>query len=148
MKNFMVAGFLFLSSFSIVAGDNPPNRCAFFSVMISNNTHFVCKLINKEIIYGKISSSEQVPALILPGNSSAPFEMKQILAGPEILVSYECGKGKKITFRSKQGYCAGIHGDIKGNVLSAYNLIANYTKKNGSFIWNERGEISWVIEEV
>lgn len=147
MKYFSVFIFLFLNSLSGFAGDNPPNRCAFFSIMISNNTNSVCKLIDKEIVYGKISSSEQVPSLIPPGTSSVPFEMKQILAGPEIITTFECGKGNKVSFSSKQGYCAAVHGDVKGKILFNDNLNVKYTKRNGSFIWNERGEISWIIEQ-
>lgn len=146
MKYFSIFIFLFLNSLALFAGDNPPNRCAFFSIMISNNTNSVCKLVEKEIIYGKISSSEQVPALIPSGSSSVPFEMKQLLAGPEILLTFECGKGNIVSFRSKQGYCAVVHGDVKGTVLSSDNLSAKYSARNGSYLWNERGEISWIIE--
>lgn len=127
------------------SGDNPPNRCAFFSIMISNNTNEVCRLVEKEIIYGKMSSSTQAPVLISPGNSTLPFEMKQILAGPEISLTYECGKGNVVTFNSKQGYCTMVHGNVRGKVVYSQNLHAKYTKANGSYMWNERGEISWTL---
>ena len=127
------------------SGDKPPNRCAFFSVMISNNTKEVCRLVEKEIIYGKMSSFNQVPVLIAPGNSTPPFEMKQILAGPEISLTYECGRGNVVAFRSKQGFCAMVHGNVRGKVEYSQNLKAKYTKTNGSYLWNERGEISWTL---
>lgn len=145
MKSFLNVILLVIFAFNVNAGDKPPNRCAFFSVMVSNNTNEVCRLIDKEIIYGKMSSNAQVPTLIAPGSSTLPFEMKQILAGPEISLTFECGKGNLVTFKSKQGYCTAIHGNVRGKVLYSQNLHATFTATNGSYFWNERGEISWTL---
>lgn len=125
--------------------DAPPNNCVYLSVMINNNTKTTCELVNKEVIYGRMSSSTQVPVLIPPGTSSYPFEMRQVLYGPDIVLTYECGAGRKITIESQQDFCALNSGEVSGKILFATNLSARSIRDRGSYFWNRHGSISWTL---
>ncbi|MDP3705862.1 MAG: hypothetical protein Q8R24_08125 [Legionellaceae bacterium] len=122
-----------------------PNNCAFFSVMINNNTENTCQLIEKQVIQGTMSSSTQVPVLIPSGTSSYPFEMKQVFYGPDIILTYECGQGRVITFESHQGLCVMDSGSITGSILSSSNLKARCVRDRGSYLWNQHGAINWTL---
>ncbi|OGV28550.1 MAG: hypothetical protein A3E88_06345 [Legionellales bacterium RIFCSPHIGHO2_12_FULL_35_11] len=134
---------LFLVMYSAMASE--PNRCLYFSIMISNNTKETCRLLDKNIKHGKISSSTQVPVLIMPGNSSYPFEMKQQIMGPEIVLTYQCGKGNEVSFYSAQGLCIASHGSINAGVLYSQNLTATFNRDSGSYLWDRNGAINWMI---
>jgi hypothetical protein len=144
MKRLVLFVFLVCSAVNVLA-DSPPNRCQFLSLMISNNTKETCRLIDRELKHGKMSSSTQVPALIMPGNSSYPFEMMQLFYGPDIVLTYECGAGNVVTFESIQRLCVLKHGPIYGSVLYSQNLHAKQTKEPGSYIWGQHGSINWTI---
>lgn len=139
-----IASILFGSSTAAIA-DEDFNNCGFLSLMISNSTTETCQLIKKDVKYGKISSSTQVPVLIAPGHSSFPFEMRQLYYGPALILTYQCGNDHTITFESQQDYCYWSAGNINGIVYSVENMSATHQKDMGSALWNRHGTINWTF---
>ncbi len=138
-----IASILVTSSTAAIAEDD--SNCGSLSLMISNNTTETCQLIQKDVKYGKISSSTQVPVLISPGNSSFPFEMQQLFYGPAIVLTYQCGNDHTITFESQQDYCFFSAGNINATVYSAQSMSAKYQKDTGSSFWDRHGTINWTL---
>jgi hypothetical protein len=144
MKKY-VSFFVFLIATSASLASTPPNNCVYFSVMINNDTDSTCQLIAKQVNGGVMSSGTQVPVLIRPGDSSYPFEMRQVFYGPDIILTYECGQGRVITFQSHQGLCVMDPGTVTGTILSSSNLNAKCVKDRGSYIWDQHGAINWTL---
>jgi len=126
-------------------GGEQPNNCVYLSIMISNKTNSACELVDKQVIYGRMSSSTQIPVLIPPKSSAATFEMRQMIYGPDIILTYECGEGHTITFESQQDLCIMNPGVINAKILSKSNISGKYTADRGSYIWNRHGSINWTL---
>ncbi|MDF1757593.1 MAG: hypothetical protein P1U74_04790 [Legionellaceae bacterium] len=144
MRRVFFLVFLFFTSTYVLA-DDTPNDCAFLSIMISNKTKEVCELVDKEVKSGQFSSSTQAPALIPPGTSAYPFEMRQVFYGPDVVLTYECGEGNVVTFESHQYLCVLKHGSLATKVLYSQNLHAKSRKDIGSYLWSKHGSINWTI---
>jgi hypothetical protein len=130
----------------VIQADAPPNNCVYLSVQISNNTNANCLLIDKQVMHGRMSANTQAPVLIQAGDSAYPFEMRQQIYGPDIVLTYECGEGNQISFESQQDFCILKAGEISGNVLyTTTNLAAKSTKDRGSYLWNRHGAINWLL---
>lgn len=121
------------------------NDCAYLSVMISNNTDQNCELTAKNVVHGNMSSGSQVPELLPPHSSSHPFNLRQTVYGPDIVLTYQCGVDARITVESQQNVCYFSAGTITGNVYSHLGMNASYTKEEGSAWWGRHGSISWKL---
>lgn len=132
-------------AFTANQSSDPPNNCIYLSIMISNNTKETCQLIDSQVLYGRMSSSTQAPVLIPPGTSAYPFEMRQLVYGPDIILTYECGVGHRVSFETQQDLCVMISGEITGKVIYASDLSAKNTQKRGSYLWSTHGSIHWML---
>lgn len=121
------------------------NNCGFLSLAISNNNPSACTLVRKELRHGNMSSGTLVPGLIPAGGTSYPFEIAQTFFGPDLILTYQCGEDREVTFESQQNMCLFVAGNITGMVHSAYNMSAAFASENGSYWWSSHGFISWTL---
>lgn len=147
IMNVGIASLFFLFNSHIFANtqSDQPNNCVYLSILISNNTKTTCQLIDSQVLYGRLSSSTQPPVLIPPGTSSYPFEMRQLIYGPDIILTYECGAGHRVSIESQQDLCVMESGEITGKVLFSSDLSAKKIKNRGSYLWSRHGSIAWTL---
>lgn len=137
-------------SAAALAKDDEPNKCNELSVQISNKTGEICELITSPYQkHGRIKSGTQPAQMIPNGGTSVPFLMDRIsgsVYGPDVVLEYECGNGKRVTIESQQKWCYFKAGDIHGTTLNRQNMHAHYRANQGSWLWDTHGTISWTLE--
>lgn len=143
-KQFMISlGLLLISA--TASADITTNDCRKLQVTITNHGPENCLLVRKDIAGGNLSSAMEVPAEINANEGAFPFEMIQNEAGPRVVLTYQCGKGREITFESQQGMCYFTSGNVYGSVLDSKNMMFSFTAQSGSFLLNQPGTIDWTL---
>jgi hypothetical protein len=143
MKKVLTALVIGTLSFQTASAGNKTNACGHFYIQISNLTDSTCVLTGHSVNHGNLISA---PAGTIMPSDSKVFGMEQTMIGPEILLSYRCGK-ESVTFVSKQDLCFLAAGSINGKVVppTPATLFTNYTTVPGSYFWEKPGIINWVI---
>ena len=111
------------------------------SINITNATGTLCTLQGMALFKGDFFLNDFVPEFIPPYSSSAPIILNSCLSA-DMLLSYNCGTGKNITFESKQNtYIFSVN--VSGTVIASHNLNATYRINSETF----HHSINWRIEE-
>ena len=137
---------LCISASNVHAGDESPNNCGKLSILITNTTDNLCKLDAKYLNHGYFTYSSMVPAVLPAHSTGQPFVLSQSFFGPDIDLTYKCGKSQDITIHTQQDACVFSAGYITGKVLSGNNMSAWSETGIGSYFWSQHGSIHWALE--
>lgn len=123
-------------------------ECVNLWVMISNNTANKCTLQHSDLRHGYLRESTPIPKEIAAGHTSYPIELSQsTFYGPTLVLTYQCGEGKEISFESHQDVCFNSPGHITGTIYNAKNMSASFVSENGSMSANRFGTINWILTD-
>ncbi len=120
--------------------------CGKLGIMIQNATGAPCTLLSANLKHGYLTYSTSIPTFIPPGSIAGPLILQQSVYGPEIELSYSCDSNKVVTFNSRQNFCAFSAGEVYGEQIYAQNASLTYQTVIGSWLWSQRGNITWQIE--
>lgn len=121
-------------------------NCGQLHVLISNHASDACTLVAQTLIHGQLESGSSIPTYIPAKTDAKSFSLAQMGYGPDLLLTYQCGEGKKITFESQQDSCYYKAGDVKGTLLDATNMDGFNQIQTGDFS-GKAGIISWIFED-
>lgn len=147
--NLLIRGlvlFLCLGSASIFAGENSANNCGKLSVSITNSGEEQCQLVERQLNHGYFTYSSLVPVVIPAHSTAHVFVLTQSVFGPDIDLTYQCGKSRRVTIHSQQDLCLLSAGHITGSILGQRNMTAWSVASMGSYLWNQHGSIHWAFE--
>lgn len=121
-------------------------NCGQFHILISNHTSDTCTLVAQTVIHGQLESGVSIPTVIEAKTDAKAFVMSQLGYGPDLLLTYQCGEGKKITFESQQDACYYKAGEIKATLLDASNMDGFSQVQTGD-LSGKAGIVSWIFED-
>lgn len=118
--------------------------CKILKVAVKNDSPSTCYLVERTIKSGSIH--KRFLYRISPGVKITQFEILEGYKKPaSILLTYECGDNRSISFLSTKDACVGNHaGKIEGTVVAATNMTAVFTTslEKGYYLANS---IDWII---
>ena len=121
-------------------------NCGQLHILISNHTSNDCTLVAQTVIHGSLESGISIPTHIDAKTDAKAFIMSQMGYGPDILLTYQCGEGKKITFESQQDACYYKAGEIKATLLDASNM-DGFSQVQSGDLSGKAGIVSWIFED-
>ncbi len=125
--------------------DDGREACLEFKIVVQNNTQDICYLINQTLESGYLKPHIPVVYKIMPSQASSMIFQQYMTAGPQVMLTYQCGNGE-VTFESQKSLCA-TGGVIDGTLISAAGMDASFASEPGNFWRQQRGVIHWTLSK-
>lgn len=121
------------------------SQCINLVMTIQNNSPEMCVMTERSLINGKFVGPETYFRIPAGRNTTLKLIEYESTKPTDFILSYECGNGRFVTFKTQKYGCLFSGGKIFGSVTSVSGMDASYEASIGSLFHNKPGSIVWTL---